>query len=329
MAITGKDQIVHGLEFTALAWRYHIKSHEQTLEQIAAVFAELLADGDETPTLTLRNINNWKAKTEDFFGIVLNLQQRSIVLEGREFELASFYLRAFADSVNDEALRLVFSAFGREHADSRITDPDDPFDRHDPMEILYRLVHLRFAIRHGLLTEIRYAKLMAGDQGQRRLIRPLAVQSLDGLLDLTAVDMRSGHLRHLLLSRITAIETDLFSAWNGQRFADRPEAVVQPFEHGEYGNPVCDAVLELRGRSYVHFVHRYYVKHDILSSETGRVVIRLPGIGERRIRDIVFNYGEYCTLLEPTTLRQRFAAIAEKIAVHHRRPDPDHGIATT
>jgi predicted DNA-binding transcriptional regulator YafY len=320
MAITGKDQIVHGLEFTALAWRYHIKSHEQTLEQIAAVFAELLADGDEMPTLTLRNINNWKAKTEDFFGIGINLQQRSIVLEGREFELASFYLRSFADSVNDEALRLVFSAFARERAPSQVTDP---------MEIMYRLVHLRFAIRHGLLTEIRYAKLMANDQSRLRLIRPLAVQSLDGLLDLTALDIRSGHLRHLLLSRITAIESDLFTAWNGQRFADQGKAAVQPFEHGEYGNPVCDAVLELRGRSYIHFVHRFYVKHDIIASETGRVVIRLPGIGERRIRDIVFNYGEYCTLLEPAPLRERFAAIAEKIAGHHRRPDTNHGIATS
>jgi predicted DNA-binding transcriptional regulator YafY len=301
MAVTGKDQIAHGIEFIALAWKYRVAEQELSLEDVVELLLQLI-HGRDAPgaSLTLKNANNWKRKTENFFGIVADLQQRSLLIGDQLFNMASFYLRSFADAVNDEALRLLIAA-----------SPE-----RDPMELLYRLVFFRYAVRHKLRVDVVYAKLMEEGVEDRRIV-PLAVQSLDGIIDVTSQDIMAGEIRHLIMSRILEIKTDLRHALLRADQEIASLTSVDPSHHGEFGNPTYDCLLELRGHSYSHFLNRYLVDHEIVERAPRRVRIRLPGIGERRIRDIVFNYGEYCTLIEPPELRAWFRGIAEKIVRNH------------
>ncbi|MCB1175017.1 MAG: WYL domain-containing protein [Leptospiraceae bacterium] len=193
-------------------------------------------------------------------------------------------------------------------------------------EVLQRLFILKYFIKFGMLFSFDYEKLMSSTQTNRKII-PVAVTSRNGYLDVIGYEDGTDELKYYILSCISKIHSDLWDEFfKGKWNHDKTSSFnLQHFEenspNARFQKPIQRYVFKLSGNSMHHFRNTFNIQYDILDQENDNeyVTIAFESADERFVKALMFDYGDWCRLLEPQSLVKSFNEKLAALTKHYKK----------
>lgn len=322
-------QIRFGLEAFALAREWIFKPSQDALaaKQNKSIEAKAIKAGqlylflDELHSYTWLNRNNSFSKsfesetktsvTEKIrkryepylsmvsqnYGLNISFQDKTLDASFEEnpqriHAICRDYLLGFAHSYNDSSLELVVRNWAI------------------PGDLLYFFLVLRYAILGKFPIEIQYSKAMFLTETTRK-IYPYLIVSNEGHLSILAKDFRDNKTKSFLISRIKNFKIDLKTAIGNYNQSDLDFNLRQYQEsdpHSKFLKQEITYEFEISNRNLDFFKHTQLFDVTILGS--GRrshwSKIAIKSHNERKIFDLLFNYGTFIQLIGPEDALDRF-----------------------
>ncbi|WCL50729.1 WYL domain-containing protein [Leptospira sp. GIMC2001] len=202
------------------------------------------------------------------------------------------YLVGFAHSYNDSSLELVIRNWNT------------------PGDLLYFLVAIRYAIQGKFPIEIQYSKAMFLTETARK-IYPYLIVSTEGHLSLLGKDLKDNKTKSFLVSRIKGFKIDLRNAienYNqGNEFFNLKD-YLQSDPQAKFSKDEITYEFEISNRNLDFFKHTQLFDVIVIGNAKRNQWSRISisSHNERKIFDLLFNYGTFIKLTSPQDAADRF-----------------------
>ena len=290
-----------GIEQLALGREYILKQNRFSASDLVSFHDSLQkseADSDSGPDWGLdRKYSNYRKIFKTFdIPVVIDFQLK--VIQGFDTRpdvlrrLAASYLRAVSWNYSEDAL--------------------DLFLRNTPLgyDALLLLVVLQYSILHGLRTEFVYRKFFSMLDTNRRVV-PLSILVTRGQFFLVALEPSTGRTKQFLLSRIVKFTGDFVSSFNSRSLSTGPRLEFNPTRYlqsreADFSKPKRKYILAMYGNTYDHFRHSFNVEPRVIEGRPKKCRVEIETADENVIFAIAFRYGEWCRIVEPQEVVERF-----------------------
>lgn len=313
--LTKEQQLLMGIEQLALGREYILKQNRFSAGELVSFHDSLQktdAESDAGPDWGLdRKYSNYRKIFKSFdIPVVIDFQLK--VIQGFDNRpdvlrrLLAAYLRSVSWNYSEEAL--------------------DLFIRNTPLghDALFLLVVLHYSVLHGLRTEFVYRKFFSMLDTNRRVV-PLSILVTRGQFFLVALEPSTGRTKQFLLSRIVKLTGDFVGSFNGRSLSTGPKVEFNPTRYlqsseADFSKPKRKYLLAMYGNTYDHFRHSFNVEHRVIEGNPKKCRVEIETADENVVFAIAFRYGEWCRIVEPQEVVERFRFKVRAVGSAYDKP---------